>query len=129
MTLLYETDSTAAIIRRLIGENEPYAPVDGEWSEVSYELFEELSRSLAYGMMVKKLKRGTNVSFTGFSKKEQPFITAGCRMANINPIFEAGTEGTAQITPDTIETIMKMGSVWSSEYKPIVDRTLRTIAG
>ncbi len=129
MTLLYETDRTASVIRNLIGECNPYAPVDGEWCEVSYELFEELSRSLAYGMMVKKFRRGTSIRFRGFCESEHPFISAGCRMANITPVFEDGTECHATITPDTLESIMKMGSVWSSEYKPIVDRTLRAIAG
>jgi len=129
MTLLYETDSTAAIIRSLIGESSPYAPVDGEWSEVSYELFEELSRSLAYGMMVKRIRRGTTVAFDGFSADEQSFISAGCRMANITPVFDTDSAAGTKITPDTIESIMKMGSVWSSEYKPIVDRNIRAIAG
>ena len=128
MTLLYETDSTASVIRSLIGECTPYAPVDGEWSEVSYELFEDLSRSLAYGMMVKKFKRGSEVNFNGFSESEHPFIIAGCRMANIRPVIE-GSSASETVTPDPIEPIMKMGSVWSSEYKPIVDRTLRSIAG
>lgn len=129
MTTICSFESNHALLKAIIGESKTFAPIDGVWSEVSAQEFEEQVRHLAYGLMVKNFRRDETVVFIGCSEFMLPFISTACKLAHLNAQFEQSDSDTQNIRIDAslIDYLISIGRTWAYKYKSSVDRTLARI--
>lgn len=124
MTTICSFDCNQSAIKSLIGDKKPFAPVEGNWVNVSARVFEDQVRKLAYGLMVKDFRRGETVVFSGCTDDMKTFINAACSLAHLNVVYSADADGKNIIQVTDLEYLMSIGGTWSRKYKASVDRTI-----
>ncbi len=126
MTTISSFDCNHSALRCIAGDVKTVAPVDGKWVEVSARVFEDRVRNLAYGLMVRDYRRDETIVFNDCTDEMKPFIKTACKLAHLNPSFNAEPDAPVLSVTD-IEYLMLIGATWSRKYKASVDRTITRI--
>lgn len=122
-------DKQLELVRKVSGGNRLTAPIEYKWKEVSPEEYEESARSLACGLMVKGLHRGDTVNVSNASDDSFAFISFACRLAHLTPSCKEGdSEFAIDALSDDACYLMNIGAAWMGKYKPILDRSIRSLS-
>ncbi len=122
----FECDMTAfcSSLSNFLGNDKNVAPLDGRWVETSPRQFEELVRSLAYGLMVKDYRSGGAIAFSDCTEEMKPFLSTACMLSHLEARFSPADDCLAELSANDISYLMTIGSTWSRKYKAAVDRTI-----